>query len=417
MIGLVDGNNFYVSCERIFDPTLEGKPVAVLSNNDGCVISRSAEFKALGIPMGTPFFQLKPLMADRGLILKSSNYALYGDISRRVIAILRDFTPDVEQYSIDEAFIRVELPAGADYFEFGRKIRRTLLKQIGIPCGIGFAATRTLAKIANHIGKKEPDGVFVMPEDPHPVLDQLPVSEVWGIGHRLAPKLERLGIRTAWQLSCRDVSAMQKKFSVSLGRTILELRGISCIEGNPAEEPSRSISCSRSFGYPVVDFDELCESIAAYTAGAAEKLRRERLLAAGVNVYFQMYPEYGPVRREGGMSCGTIVFPEPTDDTGKMMTAVKPELRKMFIAGRRYKKSGVVFFGLESSLDRQQDLFSASQQGEASELYRVVDLLNAKFGRGTIFLMGEGIRKPWRMRRELLSPGYTTNWGELLNVK
>ena len=197
MIGLVDGNNFYVSCERIFDPSLEGKPVAVLSNNDGCVISRSPECKALGIQMGTPGFQLKPRLAQYGLILRSSNYELYGDISRRVISVLGEFAPEVEQYSIDEAFIDWNPPAGTDCFEYGKRIRRTILKWIGIPCGVGFAPSRTLAKIANHIGKKRPEGVFVMPDDPRPVLETLPVGEVWGVGRRLAPKLSSLGIRSA----------------------------------------------------------------------------------------------------------------------------------------------------------------------------------------------------------------------------
>ena len=191
MIGLVDGNNFYVSCERIFDPSLEGKAVAVLSNNDGCVISRSQECKDLGIPMGTPFFQLKPRLAQSGLILKSSNYELYGDISRRVIATLGEFAPEVEQYSIDEAFIHVNPPSGTDMFEYGTRIRQAVLKWVGIPCGIGFATSKTLAKIANHIGKKRPSGVFIMPDDPRPVLETLPVGEVWGVGRRLAPKLGR----------------------------------------------------------------------------------------------------------------------------------------------------------------------------------------------------------------------------------
>ena len=204
MYGLIDGNNFFVSCERVFDPKLEGKPVAVLSNNDGCCVSRSNEFKALKIPMGTPYFQLKPMIAEYGLILKSSNYELYGDLSRRVIAVLGTFSPDVEQYSIDEAFIGVSMTDPDELFEFGRKVRATILKWVGIPCGVGFAPSKTLAKIANHIGKKEPSGVFVMPSDPSPILDSLPVSEVWGVGRKLAPKLERIGIRTAGQLARTD---------------------------------------------------------------------------------------------------------------------------------------------------------------------------------------------------------------------
>ena len=417
MIGLVDGNNFFVSCERVFDPSLEGKPVAVLSNNDGCCISRSYEFKALNIAMGTPYFQLKPYIQQYGLILKSSNYELYGDLSRRVIATLQEFVPRVEQYSIDEAFIYPALSADADYEAFGRKIRQTVLQWVGIPCGVGFAPTKTLAKIANHIGKKQPSGVFVMPADLESILAKLPVSEVWGIGRKLAPKLERMGIRTAWQLACQDVVTMQKKFSVILGKTILELRGISCLEEELPDEPSKSITCSRSFGRPVLDLCDLEESVATYTAKAAEKLRKEQQFASGATVYFQMYPEYEGGKLPAGETAVTVTFPEPTDDTGKMLNVIRPKLEGIYVRGRRYKKSGVIFFGLESATTRQLDLFQEPKVSESSKLFRTVDALNAKFGKGTIFSLGEGIRKPWQMKRELLTPSYTTSWDQLLKVK
>lgn len=417
MIGLVDGNNFFVSCERVFDPSLEGKPVAVLSNNDGCCISRSSEFKALKIAMGTPYFQLKPYIQQYGLILKSSNYELYGDLSRRVISTLQEFVPKVEQYSIDEAFIYPELGADADYESFGRKVRQTVLQWVGIPCGVGFAPTKTLAKIANHIGKKLPFGVYVMPSDLKSVLEKLPVSEVWGIGHRLAPKLERLGIRTAWQLAEQDVVVMQKKFSVLLGKTILELRGISCLEEELPDELSKSISCSRSFGHPVLDLCDLEESVATYTAKAAEKLRKENQFASGATVYFQMYPEYENVKLPPRETAVTVTFPTPTDDTGKMLTAIRPKLESIYIPGRRYKKSGVIFFGLESAVTRQLDLFQEEKVMESSKLFRAVDVLNVRFGKGTVFSLGEGIRKPWQMKRDMLSPSYTTSWDQLLKVK
>lgn len=417
MIGLVDGNNFFVSCERVFDPSLEGKPVAVLSNNDGCCISRSNEFKALKIAMGTPYFQLKPLIPQYGLILKSSNYELYADLSRRVIATLQEFVPKVEQYSIDEAFIHPALPADAYYETFGRTVRQTILQWVGIPCGVGFAPTKTLAKIANHIGKKMPSGVYVMPSDLKSVLEKLPVSEVWGVGRKLAPKLERLGIRTAWLLANQDVVEMQKKFSVLLGKTILELRGIPCLEEELPDEPSKSITCSRSFGHPVLDLCDLEESVATYTAKAAEKLRKEQQFASGATVYFQMYPEYEGGNLPAGETAVTVTFPVPTDDTGKMLTAIRPKLESIYIPGRRYKKSGVIFFGLESGTTRQLDLFQEEKTLECSQLFRTVDALNAKFGKGTVFSLGEGIRKPWQMKRDLLTPSYTTSWDQLLKVK
>ncbi len=418
MIGLVDGNNFYVSCERVFDPSLEGKPVAVLSNNDGCCVSRSYEFKALNIPMGTPFFQLKPIIQRYGLILKSSNYELYGDLSRRVIATLNTFTPDVEQYSIDEAFIHVNLPAGSDYFEFGKTVRRTVLQWVGIPCGIGFAKSRTLAKIANHIGKKQPTGVFIMPEDSRSILENLPVSEVWGVGRHLTEKVEKIGIRTAWQLACADTSDIRKKFSIVLVKTVLELRGESVIEHEDSNALSQSITHSRTFGQPVTEFNDLVESVCTYTARAAEKLRREHQQAAGVNVYFQYYPEYVPVRLNGGFTSTTIPFELPTSNTGNMLKAITPCLRRIFIPGRRYKKSGVLFFGLEAESGRQEDLFADTRKQEKEDrLSKAIDKINSKFGRGTLFHLSEGIDKKWQMRRDMLTPNYTTSWNQLPEVK
>lgn len=416
MIGLVDGNNFYVSCERIFDPSLEERPVAVLSNNDGCVISRSQECKRLGIPMGAPGFQLRRNLAQSGLILKSSNYELYGDISRRMIAALGEFAPEVEQYSIDEAFIHVTPPSGTDLFDYGCRIRQTLLKWIGIPCGIGFAPSKTLAKIANHIGKRQPSGVFVMPEDPRPVLETLPAGEVWGVGRRLAPKLAALGIRTAWQLASADSAFLRRRFNVTLARTALELRGHSLIGQENPDEPSKSISCSRSFGRPVIELKELAEAVACYTARAAEKLRRERQLAAGANVYCQYYPEYVPAALPGGVSGTTVMFRTPTSDTPEMLRAIHPKLRGIFHEGRRYKKAGVIFFGLEVAGNRQPDLFSGTAERE-ERLSEAVDAINRSFGRGSIFLLAEGVEKPWAMKREMLSPSYTTNWDQLLAVK
>lgn len=414
MIGLVDGNNFYVSCERIFDPSLEGRPVAVLSNNDGCVISRSNEFKALKIPMGTPFFQLR---GRNDLIFRSSNYELYGDISRRMIQVLSEFVPEVEQYSIDEAFIHPEMPDSADFLSFGEKIRQTILQWVGIPCGVGFARSKTLAKIANHIGKKMPSGVFVMPDDPSSVLSGLPVSEVWGIGHRLAPKMEALGFHTAAQLAAADPVFIRKKFSVLTARTVLELRGQPLIEREDPDSLSKSISCSRSFGHPVIELDDLREAVASYTARAAEKLRREKQCAAGVNIYFQYYPEYEPVSRPGGFSATTVTFDFPTSDTSKMLSAMSPKLPGIFMFGRRYKKAGVIFFGLEPQI-LANDLFRSGPDLEKSERLSVaLDRINGRYGRGMLRHLAEGLEQRWKMNRSMQTPRYTTSWNDLLQVK
>ncbi len=414
MIGLVDGNNFYVSCERVFDTSLEGKPVAVLSNNDGCVISRSQEVKKLGIAMGTPYFQLKPIVASAGILFKSSNYELYGDMSRRMISILGEFVPDVEQYSIDEAFIITELPKGADYLALAIKIRRSILEWIGIPCGVGFAKTKTLAKIANHIAKKRDEGVFMMPDDASKVLESLPVGEVWGVGSKLVEKLARIGIRTAQQLAEADTLSLQKRFSVTVARTVLELRGIQAVSDENPENPSQSVSCSRSFGYPVTEFSELEEAVSYYTANSAEKLRSEKQVTAGATVYFQYYPEYGARTADGGFASTTLSFDPSTDDTSAMLHQLRPLLSGLYQKGRRYKKAGIVFFGLEPKTASQLDLFTpALATNTRSTLYEAVDKINAAHGRGTVFTLSSGINRKWSMKRSLLTPRFTTAWSDI----
>jgi DNA polymerase V len=417
MFALVDCNNFYVSCERVFDLSLLNKPVAILSNNDGCVISRSNAIKALGIKMGVPYFQLKPLIKQHGIVIRSSNYELYGDLSKRVMTVLGDFSPDVEPYSIDEAFLLLSLTEGSDYFAYGQQIRRKILKWVGIPVGVGIAPTRTLAKIANHIGKKSPEGVFVMPENPTNILAKLPVGEIWGIGQRLTDKLNRLGINTAKQLRSQDDAFIRKQFNVCVARTVMELNGTPALEMDNIEEPSQSISCSRSFGHPVIDLRDLTEAVAVYTSTAATKLRKENQKAAGANVYFQYYPEYGNQGMEGGITGTTVVFDFPTGDTSTMLNKIAAVLPGIFIEGRRYKKAGVVFYGLESSATVQPDIFSYAESSRRDKLYEAVDKINKQFGKKTIFHLAEGIQRPWTMKRDHLSPNYTTDWQQIPVVK
>lgn len=427
MIGLMDCNNFFVSCERIFDLSLVGKPVAVLSNNDGCVISRSNELKALGVPMGMPMFELSALPFSRSIRMRSSNYELYGDISRRVMCALTEFVPSIEQYSVDEAFLHPELPPDADFFALGRNIRRSILQWIGVPVGVGFAPTKTLAKIANHIGKKRPEGVFVLPPDPSGVLANIPVGEVWGVGRRLVDRLVRRGIRTALDLARSDETDLRSRFHVGLARTALELRGVPCIEEIGDDEPSQSITYSRSFGHPVTLLSDLEESIAFYLSRAAEKLRREGQKAAGANLYFQYYPEYEPYAKPGGVSSATATFRRPTDDTVEMLKAAAPLLKGLFLPGRRYKKSGVTFFGLERETMEQPDLFSSAGSDSESPpevanpardgLFQAIDRINAKFGKGSVFLLSEGIKKTWTMKRSMLSGRYTTDWDSIPRVR
>ena len=418
MIGLVDGNNFYVSCERVFDRKLVGKPVAVLSNNDGCCVAMSNEFKALGIPRGTPYFQLRDREKSGELIFRSSNYELYGDMSRRIISILRDEALDVEQYSIDEAFI---YPPAVDLIEYGRKLRKKILRWTGIPCGVGFAPTKTLAKIANHIGKKLPGGVYVLPEDPTEVLAKLPAGEVWGVGHRLVHKLKADRIVTAKDLRDAPDDVVRRIGGVTLLRTATELRGVSCNQDRDYDADPDSVSCSRSFGRPVTTLEELSESVASFASQAAVKLRKHGLLASGCNIYAQL-AKPGMFEDAEGWDANfvseTVMFPEPTDATNRMLKAISDGVEALWVPGARYRKSGVVFFGLESvGATQQLDLFSESAPLESSKLYQAIDALNARYGRGKVFSASEGIVREWKMKRSLLSKRPTTSWSELITVR
>ena len=418
MIGLVDGNNFYVSCERVFDRKLVGKPVAVLSNNDGCCVAMSNEFKALGIPRGTPYFQLRDREKSGELIFRSSNYELYGDMSRRIISILREEALDVEQYSIDEAFI---YPPAVDLIEYGRRLRKKILRWTGIPCGVGFAPTKTLAKIANHIGKKLPGGVYVLPEDPTEVLAKLPAGEVWGVGHRLVHKLKADRIVTAKDLRDAPDDVVRRIGGVTLLRTATELRGVSCNQDRDYDADPDSVSCSLSFGRPVTTLEELSESVASFASQAAVKLRKHGLLASGCNIYAQL-AKPGMFEDAEGWDANfvseTVMFPEPTDATNRMLKAISDGVEALWVPGARYRKSGVVFFGLESvGATQQLDLFSESAPLESSKLYQAIDALNARYGRGKVFSASEGIVREWKMKRSLLSKRSTTNWSELITVR
>ena len=418
MIGLVDGNNFYVSCERVFDRKLVGKPVAVLSNNDGCCVAMSNEFKALGIPRGTPYFQLRDREKSGELIFRSSNYELYGDMSRRIISILREEALDVEQYSIDEAFI---YPPAVDLIEYGRRLRKKILRWTGIPCGVGFAPTKTLAKIANHIGKKLPGGVYVLPEDPTEVLAKLPAGEVWGVGHRLVHKLKADRIVTAKDLRDAPDDVVRRIGGVTLLRTATELRGVSCNQDRDYDADPDSVSCSRSFGRPVSTLEELSESVASFASQAAVKLRKHGLLASGCNIYAQL-AKPGMFEDADGWDANfvseTVMFPEPTDATNRMLKAISDGVEALWVPGARYRKSGVVFFGLESvGATQQLDLFSESAPRESSKLYQAIDALNARYGRDKVFSASEGIVREWKMKRSLLSKRSTTSWSEILTVR
>jgi DNA polymerase V len=404
-IALVDCNNFYASCERVFNPKLRGRPLVVLSNNDGCIVARSSEAKALGIPMGAPFFQWADFIRARDVVVCSSNYALYGDLSHRVMRTLERFNPDLEIYSIDEAFLwigNVEDPAG-----HCRHIREKVLQWTGIPVSIGLAPTKTLAKVATRLAKKQTDGVY-LPEDFAPILEDLPVENIWGIGRRLAQFLARRGVHTAAQLRNKEDAWVRKNLTVVGLRLVWELRGISCLSFDEAPAAKQSIMTSRSFGRPILSKEELAEAIASYASRGAEKLREEGSVASWLQVFI-IGKEYGKQAQ--------LVLSQPTSFTPTLISYAKQGLDSIYQAGQAYKKGGVLLGGLAPEDSFQRDLFvdraNEEKQRAAMDL---LDYANQKFGYTALKFAAEGIGRPWR-KSQLRSPCYTTRWDDLLTVR
>jgi DNA polymerase V len=417
MTGLLDCNNFYVSCERVFDPSLDGRPVAVLSNNDGSCISRSNEFKALDLPKRVPYYQLKKYAQRLGIVFRSSNYCLYGDMSNRVMRILRDMVPQIEQYSIDESFFHMDFAADFDYEKFGAEIRKRVLRWTGIPCGIGFARTKTLAKIANHIGKKTPSGIFVMPENPLDILRELPLTEVWGISWRLEKQLLALGIRNAGDLAKCESSFIRKKFNLLLAQTVLELQGTPAIAYDDFNGPVQRIAFSRIFNAPTDSEDAIRESVMHYTAVAAEKLRARHEAASCIYIYAHYSAEYHGDDKIPSGYCGHVVaFPTPLFEHISMIRHIAPAIRHIIVPGRKAVKTGVVLFELGDGGQLDLDLFERPDAKNLA-IAEAMDDLNRKYGRNTVFMAGEGIKREWSMRRNFLSRRFTTCWKELLEVK
>ncbi|MCG3146448.1 MAG: Protein UmuC [Gammaproteobacteria bacterium] len=418
MFALVDGNNFYVSCERVFDPKLEGRPVVVLSNNDGCVVARSQEVKALGVKMGVPWFQLRELARQHGIVAKSSNYSLYGDMSARMMAVLGRYSPEQEVYSIDECFL------GMDGFErcalagYGRRIRAQVRQWLGLPVCVGFGATKTLAKLANFVAKKRPefggvcDLAALSPVARDELLAGIDVGEVWGVGHRGTPRLKALGIDNVKALRDADPTWLRREFSVVLERTVAELNGTPCIDLEEAAPAKQQIMSSRAFGAYVYDLAGLEEAVATYVGRAAEKLRRQGSLAGAVQVYIRTNPfKEGHPQYQRGL---TVPLPEPADDTRLLVRAALLGLRRLFKPGYAYQKAGVMLMDLTGARHTQAALFDTDRGNPA--LMRVMDRVNACWGRGTLRLAAEGIDPHWRMRRGMMSPCYTTRWAELPRV-
>ena len=415
---LIDGNNFYVSCERVFDPKLEGRPVVVLSNNDGCVVARSQEVKALGVRMGVPWFQLRDLARRHGIVAKSSNYSLYGDMSARMMAVLGRYSPDQEIYSIDECFLGMDGFAHLDLAAYGQRIRAQVRQWLGLPVCVGFGATRTLAKLANHVAKKQPgfggvcDLAALSPAGRDALLEGIDVGEVWGVGHRGTPRLKALGLGNVKALRDADPKWLRREFSVVLERTVAELNGTPCIDLEETAPAKQQIMSSRAFGAYVYDLAGLEEAVATYVGRAAEKLRRQGSVAGAVQVYVRTNPfkEDHPQYQRGI----TVPLAEPADDTRLLLRAALMGLRRLFKPGYAYQKAGVMLLDLSDAQHTQAALFETDRGNPA--VMRVMDRVNAYWGRGTLRLAAEGVAPAWRMRRGMMSPCYTTRWAELPRV-
>ena len=416
---LVDVNNFYVSCERVFDWRLLGRPVVVLSNNDGCVVARSNEVKALGVKMGTPWHQLKDLAREHAIIALSSNYTLYGDMSRRVMTILADLAPRQEVYSIDECFLDcTEMPG---LFAHGQLIRRRILMWTGLPVCVGFGPTKTLAKLANHCAKKSLAGAegvcdftaFSVAEL-RALLQRIEVGEVWGVGPRISVKLQAMGIWSVWDLRQADAATIRDRFGMVLERTVRELRGESCLPLEALSPPKQQIMCSRSFGQEITTLEELRQSVLTYIARAAEKLRRQQSLTSAVLVFAQT----NPFKDVPQLSRQIVVpLPHPTDDTILLSQAARAGIERIFEPGYRYKKSGTMLMELQPKTQRQVTLFEDPVAiARRDRLNQAMDRINARYGRRTVALWGAGIEKPWGMKAGNRTPAYTTDWYNLPTV-
>ena len=403
----------------MFNPRLEGKPVVVLSNNDGCAVARSNEVKSLGIKMGEPWFKMEKLAKQHGIIAYSSNYSLYGDLSARVMSILSTFSPRQEIYSIDECFLDLDGFDPQILMAYGQTIRQAVKRNVGIPVCVGIADTKTLAKLANHSAKKGfagENGVCdfgaLNQAQRQTLFSSIPVGEVWGVGPRINARLFDMNIKTVEDLRTAKPEMIRSQFSIVLERTVQELNGVPCTKLEEAGTPRQQIMVSRSFGSMVTELSDLSESVAYFATKAAEKLRQDVSVAASLCVYVRT----NPFRAEDPQYQRSIIVPlsQPSDDTAKLVHAALTGLKAIFRTGYRYKKSGVLLMGLQAKETVQATLFDDPvKQARADNRMCVMDEINRKMGQGSVTIAASGIRQRWAMRRDRMSPNYTTAWSEL----
>ena len=419
VFALVDCNNFYASCEKLFRPDLKDTPVVVLSNNDGCVVARSREAKLLGIKMGVPVFQIKAEMQRHGILAFSSNYALYADLSSRVMRTLEEMAPRVEVYSIDEAFLDLTgIESAISLVEFGQQVRERIGHWIGITVCVGIAPTKTLAKLANHAAKKYPatQGVVDLtnPDRQRRLLALVPVDDVWGVGKRLSKRLNALGITTALDLANASPRAIRDQFSVVLERTVRELNGESCIELEEIPPTKKQIVCSRSFGVKVTQFELLREAVCEYASRATEKLRKEQQQAKVLTVFIRTSPFKDNEPQYSNSASGELLI--PSCDTRDFIELANHLLKRIWKDGFRYAKAGVMLSDFYDPGMFQPGLFDdVSIRSNSQQLMSVLDTINQS-GAGKVFFAGQGTKKDWSMKREHLSPAYTTRWDQLPRV-
>ncbi|WP_346803767.1 Y-family DNA polymerase [Klebsiella pneumoniae] len=421
MFALCDVNSFYASCETVFRPDLKGRPVVVLSNNDGCVIARSAEAKPF-VKMGEPYFKQKDMFRRHGVVCFSSNYELYADMSNRVMTTLEELSPRCEIYSIDEAFCDLTgVRNCCDLTDFGREIRETVLRRTHLTVGVGIAQTKTLAKLANHAAKKwqrQTGGVVDLSniEKQRKLMAALPVNEVWGVGRRISKKLEAMGIKTVLELADTDIRFIRKHFNVVLERTVRELRGEPCLGLEEFAPVKQEIVCSRSFGGRITEYHEMRQAICTYASRAAEKFRGEHQYCRFISAFVKTSPfalnepYYG--------NSASVKLLTPTQDSRDIIAAATRCLDAIWKDGHRYQKAGVMLGDFYSQGVSQLNLFDDNAPRQNSEkLMEVLDHLNAKNGRGALYFAGQGIQTAWQMKREMLSPRYTTRYSDLLRVR
>lgn len=419
MLALVDVNSFYASCEQVFRPDLWGKPVVVLSNNDGCIIAANREAKSIGLPMWRPAFETLPLLRKHQVTVFSSNYPLYGDMSRRVIETLATLCPSLEVYSIDEAFIQIPHPT-PDLEAYGQQLRRRVHQWTGLPVGVGIAPTKTLCKVASHMAKQQRErsrNVFVIADEPTRVacLRELPVEEIWGIGKRIAARLHQRGVHRAWDFIHLPDTWVRKELTVTGLRLKRELEGTPQHELEVDPPAKQMIGTAKSFGHNLEDESLIREALAWYVAEVAVKLRRQKRIAGRLTVFV----ETNPFRKEDRQYCNQIQLklPVPTDDTPELCHYARLGFDQIFRPSYRYKKVGVWLSDLVHPHAVQQHLFDPDPRSRHTRLMQVMDQVNTQYGKATLRTASAGFRRAdWKLKQESLSPRYTTRIDELMQI-